>query len=246
MKLTCYSRLLLCFAAMLLLSQNAVADQIILDDDFGQGYSYSVFAFTLADLPPPDDNPDDVSFADFLTINSGGNPGEYLEVTHLHDVDRDELGDPINGDGRSLVQSILENESVSYNPAAEGTFTQLTMSIDYRTAGPFESVYFAVSDSGGDSLAGFETTTNDFNWQTYSITFDQSDLVNRDFSGGLDLRFGFGFTTPEFDVSEEALALFVDVDNFRVSISSIPEPGSWLLLASGGIGFLTVRRRKQK
>ena len=67
--------------------------------------------------------------------------------------------------------------------------------------------------------------------------------MGRDFAGAEDLNFGFGFTSfgnAGFDVEE----LEISVDNFQVTINSVPEPSSLLML--GGVGIATLARRRRK
>ena len=72
--------------------------------------------------------------------------------------------------------------------------------------------------------------------------------MGRDFAGVEDLNFGFGFTSfgnAGFDVEE----LEISVDNFQVTINSVPEnsvpePSSLLML--GGVGIATLARRRRK
>ena len=67
--------------------------------------------------------------------------------------------------------------------------------------------------------------------------------MGRDFAGVEDLNFGFGFTSfgnAGFDVEE----LEIGVDNFQVTINSVPEPSSLLML--GGVGMATLARRRRK
>lgn len=224
------------FAAILTLTGSLPAQVIVLNDDFSSGFSYSIFNFTNADVPPPNDNPDDVSFADFSIETTGGNPGGVLQLTHLHEA---EMG----GNGDTFVQSFLDNTSVAYNPAAQGAFNSITFSFDYLTSSPnFNSVFVTVNDNNGGQAAEFLAPIADGNWQSYTATLDQSDFSNRDFSGNLDLNFGFGFVSDaQVDGGPESFDVFVD--NFQVSVSAVPEPTSLVILGFAGLTVIGRRGR---
>lgn len=232
---------LYCLLVVLLCCPTARGDLVVFDDDFStSGYSYSTDFFNLSD---PGINDLDLSGATFDIIGTGGNPGGYFEVTHFHDVDRDEFGDPFDGFTETSVQSYFDNQSVTYNPGSQGAFDFITFSFDYRTIDfSFDSAFVSISDANGGNFAGFESLVTDGTWATYEVTLDESSFSSRDFAGNLDLQFGFGFSTSGVFIEPDAEQFMIDVDNFSVSITSVPEPSS--MLSMGLLGFIFLRRRR--
>lgn len=223
----------------------AHAEDVILDG-FSSSPVYDHFSFNRADIPdpPPSSNPDDLSFEEITFPSTGGSPGDHMRVAHNHDVDRDGSGEPFGGDGLTSLQSAMINSGIAYNPSVSGAFTTVTYSLDYMVeSGVFNSLYFAMGDvGGGGSFRGFTTVNNDGSWHNLSLTFDQSDFSSRDFAGSTPLEFGFGFTSSA-DVFNGSETYVVKADNFRVTVSSVPEP-SGLLIAIGTVfGLLAQRKR---
>jgi len=221
----------------------AQAEITVLNDTF-DGPSYIDFFFNDADSSS---NPADVSSAFYsTTVPAGGNPGSYGELIHSHDVDRDEFGDPINFDGFVGLQSFFSEQTASYTPLVEGDIASITLSLDVRTSDPIDSLFFEISDANGGSVAnggsGFLPITSDGQWNTYALSGVMQDgAAGRDFAGSLPLNFGFGFTSSA-DVFEEPVDYTIDVDNFVVQITPVPEPSSLALLSLSGL--VALRRRR--
>lgn len=230
--------------SLLLSSSPLLGQSVILFDDM-DGTAYSDFFFNGFDSG---NNPDDVSFSFFEEEISGGNPGAKLLITHEHDVDRDEFGDPFGGNTETELQSIFSNRNVKYNPSTQGAIQELTFSLDVRTSDPIDTLFFEIGDETGGNVAGgfsgngFLDIVSDGEWQTIILTgITQADVGSRDLSGSLPLDFGFGFTSFA-DVGFDPETYTIDVDNFQVSIVPVPEPSSALL---GSLGvFLLPRRRR--
>ncbi len=221
---------------------SACASTTVLNDTFDSP-SYSSSFFNDADSFG---NPDDVSSAFYNnTILLDGNPGAYGELWHDHDVDRDEFGDPINGDTATSLQSFFSDLTASYTPSLEGEIQSISFSLDVRTSDPIDSLFFEISDSSGGSVAngggGFLPINSDGEWNTYTLTgVTQSGASGRDFAGSDPLSFGFGFTSFA-DVFFGNELYVIDVDNFVVTVTPVPEPASLVMLLS--VLALTPRRR---
>jgi hypothetical protein len=101
--------------------------------------------------------------------------------------------------------------------------------------------------AGTGNFAGFEPLVADGTWQDYSLTFTNADFFSMDFSGAtnVDLLFGFGFDS-NLDVSDDMgeIIMNVHVDNFTVTLSSVPEPNSLLIFGLAGL-VIAGRRRKR-
>ncbi len=222
------------FVFSLCLFGSSHASTVVLNDTFDSP-SYSVFSLNEADTT---NNPDDISFASFGgTNNSGGNPDAYGLLFHTHDVNRDSLGEPIGGNGFTFVQSFLGDQTASYTPSLEGAIQFISFSLDVRTGSPIDSLFFDISDSNGGSVAngsgGFLSLVNDGEWNTYTLVgVAQSGASGRDFAGSNPLRFGFGFTSSA-DVFGGSSDFSIDVDNFIVTVTQVPEPAAFVLMLLG-------------
>jgi hypothetical protein len=226
------------------LAGSATGDEILFDDMSSP--SYVNFSFNSADASA---NPDDLSFADYVSLGSGGNPGEQLQIDHFHEVDRDEFGDPFGGDGTVSLQSFYIEQSMLYNPLSEGAFNEISFSLDvnYQSQGSstdFSMIFFLIEDATGGSASGFTFLTPGPNWQTITVPgLTNADFSSRDFGGALDLNFGFGFTSNG-DVFGGDEVISLQVDNFKVNISNVPEPTSGMLFVVGGLAMLRIRKRR--
>lgn len=209
----------------LLCAQSAVAEMVVLMDDMSTP-NYSSFSFASG-------GPNDVSFEDFNEYSAGGNPDAYLEAIHEHQVaDTD-------GDLSTSVQSVYENFDVFYNPVSSGAITAISFSLDVQTFDPITDAFFTVSDNTGGNFAGFTSITQDGGWHTIAFSGTNDDFSSRDFAGANDLQFGFGFLSS---ASEISASYVIGVDNFKVTITTIPEPASAIVLLGALAGVVGVRR----
>lgn len=230
--------------AIALFSNAAVglADDIEILFDNMSNQNYSGFWINSNGFPGPSANPDDISDVSFEASSGAGNPAPSFSIIHQHDVDRDTGGVPLNGIGTTFLQSSFTNEVFTYNPFTERAFSTVSFSLDVNLpvssdAAAFDQVYFSIRDQNFLTASGFTNITGQSGWQTITVNgLTSADfLSSHDFSGPLDLFFGFGFTSSG-DVSAGPSAIAFDVDNFRVSISAVPEPASLLLLAPFALG----------
>lgn len=238
-------RALLATALLVLASPSPANALLVLLDDMSSP-DYSGFSFNSADFGS---NPDDASSGDFGALATGGNPDGRLLVEHEHLVVRDDNGDPLNGDGSTLVQSFVNDQSVAYTPSVDGAIASISFSLDILLSDApgvarFSEVYFNVADSLGGNSAGFTVLSPAPGWQTITVTgLTNTDYSSRDFAGALPLRFGFGFLS-DGDVSIGDELIEISVDNFRVDVVPVPEPGTALLLGIGASLLGACRRRR--
>ena len=230
-------------AASLLLLASPATSLVIFNDTF-DAPSYSEDAFNGADSGS---NPDDLSEA-FFSDTSGGNPGGAGEILHVHAVDRDEFFEPISGDGQVDLQSFFVEQTFTWTPSTDGEITSINFMIDVLNdtfgseGGFFFDIFFQVSDVGGGSFGGFTSIDIDSDWQNISVDLLPGDFSGRDFAGSDPLSFGFGFlSTSDVFFDDESVSLLVD--NFKVTINDVPEPGTLALLGLGGV-LLAARRRR--
>ena len=230
-------------SAALLWAAPAGAVSVLLDDF--ESPDYDGFSFNGADSG---DNPDDLSFADLIPVATGGNPGGFGRVEHFHEVGLDEFGETLNGDGFTSLQSFFNDRSVTYNPAVQGAISVLEFRLDIllpepNAASSFSDLFFLVQDSQGGAGAGLTPISGAPGWQTIIVSgLGEGDFSGRDFAGNRDLSFGFGFLSGG-DVSFGSELITLDVDNFEVLVTPIPEPGSALLIGLGALllGFRRLR-----
>ena len=214
------------------------AQTVVFNDDMSSS-TYPGFAYNASDT---ESNMDDISYESTVSQSSGGNPGAYLGVMHTL-----ELMDGAENN-QVFVQSIYERSDISYTPTVSGAIQSLAFSIDVRSSDPFTSLGFVVSGSGGN-LAGFTSFTTDGEWHTVTVSgLTQADFPTQDFSGSTSLHFGFSFLS-DGSLSDDGNGVFtpeihiVDVDNFVVTATLVPEVSSAMLLGLGCLGFAFRRRR---
>lgn len=216
--------------------------EVILFDPMDSS-NYSIFLLNSNSGPNPDDN----STGGFVFFAAGGNPGARLELSHEHDVLRDNNNAPQNGNGQTFLQSFLTRDGFTYNPSVSGAIADISFSIDvnFPVSGgstAFQDVFFVVADQGGGSAAGFTNISGQNGWQTLSVTgLTNAAFSGRNFAGNSALSFGFGFISAG-DVTLGAESLLIGLDNFQVSITAVPEPGSFVLVGAA-LAIAASRRR---
>jgi hypothetical protein len=240
-------RLELIVISLVLFAHQRLEAEVILADGMNTPGNYSGFSFNGSSSMT---NPDDTSLLEPLIGNaSGGNPGPWLQLTHNHNVERNLGGAPLNGNGNTSIQSIVDQQVFTFNPAISGTIQDISFSLDIDlpislgTVG-FEQLFFTVRSLSTGNAAGFTNITAQPGWQTVTVSgLTNADFSAQDFSGANALSFGFGFTSSG-DVTSGAQAISIGVDNFVVTINSIPEPSSTLLV--GSMLLLLVARRSRR
>ena len=220
---------------------NAAQTVQILNDGMSSP-NYNSFSYNSSDFGGG--NPDDTSDVISSNQGAGGNPGAYLEVMHTFSLQ------DFAPDSSVSLQSIFEQLGNSYTPSGSGNIYSLAFSIDIRTTGPFSSVGFTVNDSGGGQLAAFTPFITDGNSQTVTVSgLVQSDFDNRDFSGGIPLSFGFSILSNG-SLNDSGSGVYasesytVDVDNFIVTATLVPEPSSLVVFGMMGLGLVSRRSRR--
>ena len=224
--------------ATLLLASSVSAQSVIIDDDFSR---YPV-TFSSSSIQPA--NPQDFSYLDLAFVEDPGPPEVYFTTfIHVHDSERDMDGFPIIAEPVAL-QSLI-GHTTTYTPSVSGELASVAFRLDYRTTDPFSSVYFTVGTGTQGALAGFIPVVADGQWNTVEVTgLTQTDFLGLGFTGSQPMRFGFGFfSTTTLDPNGPDPVLFsVDADNFRVTVTPVPEPGSAALAIFGVLAAMRRRR----
>jgi PEP-CTERM motif len=208
---------------------------LFINDDFFSP-SYSVIYVSPAD-------PTDQSYFTFADFVAGGNPTSYRTITHEHDLERGLDGSPVNGTGQVTLQTILLENSATYQPSSDGPIQTLSFSIDVRSSRP-ASVYFNFANQANSSFAGgFTPFTASAIWQTITVSgLMEADFIGSNFATSDQLKFGFGFVSSA-NVTARPTTFNFDVDNFKVTIVPVPEPSSAFLAGLASLALCQRRRR---
>jgi hypothetical protein len=179
-----------------------------------------------------------------------GNPGSALQVLFSS------LG------GKSFGRAVFINKSFAYDPGVEGKIDSISFSSDNLInagvpLGAF-STNLLISQGGQIFQYGISLTTREniyqyaqsiellstnfnlvTNFNSSAVTFDSS--IHPDFSAGL---MNFGFYRHWVDnIGYGAHNTFQRLDNFSVTITSVPEPTSYTLALVSLITLAAIKRR---
>ncbi len=182
-------------------------------------------------------------------IATGGNPDAYREMLLTYST----LGQQLNG---SSIWS-----GATYDPATEGALAIVSFAWDQFVTGQTGSAYLQIRpllEQGGHFFQVATNNTPGANWAAYSSgnlgqnNFCRIDAtcgsgaVRPDFSAlGAPITFGYLVLGADFGQSLP-FSQTANVDNFGVTAtSSVPEPGTVLLLPSACAGLLWLRRRRR-
>lgn len=221
-------RTLVLIAAVVVIACAAHAGTVVYTDNDWQGWSSSVIG----------------SYgASWQRQTTGGNPGAYAACTM---------------NPYWSVQMRMINSTAVYDPRTQGGVSSVNLSIDFRTGittylGMGVGVvayqnghYYGAPLYDG---SGISSTWRHLRYGTYVVgdfglidTVYGDTKIHPDFStSGAPITWGLlvndGETSPHTNPPH-----YVDFDNWRVTLTTVPEPAAWTGLAFG-IGLMLSRRR---
>ena len=182
-------------------------------------------------------------------INSGGNPGQFLEIDHFLQ----------SGATNSVVYGLHTRNGATYTPSVQGEITAVDFSINYQnlqTTGMGQGFAFALRQDGNiyhvfqslsgtvpgwqqDMHLGLQETS--FGLMTpIETTFIIDFNYHPDFSPtGSQIEFGLATWNASGSTS---LTEIVGYDNWTVTV--IPEPATFAILALGSLILKTRKKHK--
>jgi hypothetical protein len=164
-------------------------------------------------------------------IASGGDPGPYQQVVL-------ESGPYYN--------DIEIMSGFAYTPSTQGAITSLTMSLSAMDpGGPAQGDGLFIKQGSSWWMAGYGTTTG--SWQTFSTGVTTASDWTTGVPGGTpDFSSTGGTITFGYLAANTDSFSTAGIDNFSVTIDSVPEPVSLALLGVGVLGTLCTRRRAKR
>lgn len=175
---------------------------------------------------------------------AGGNPGEYLHI----------INTVAAGAAGSAVYGLYIKPSASYTPSTQGAIIDGTLSIDTQMFAGFgdgETTRTLLRQDGNLFIrVGMRIDANNVgSWMTKGQTFTASNFQMISQTGPGVLVFDptnhpdfsdsgstieFGFSTADSTQFTTGYTIDGGFDNWRVTLNTVPEPTSLVLLAVGG------------
>lgn len=172
-------------------------------------------------------------------VVSGGNPGSWWQVENVSED--------------SYVAAYSYMNAARYNPSVSGAIAGIDISFDHFTfqVTPFsvhgQGVGLALRQNGKNYYGPFDISYPP-TWKTLSWTMIEADQMRTftdpndhpDFSStGSEVTLGIW----NYNVKGAYRTTGSGFDNFSVSVTTTPEPGAWLILASAVVPLILRRRR---
>ncbi len=182
--------------------------------------------------------------------SSGGNPSEFIKLKTIPN-------------GGSIVIGVYLSDDATFDPSTQGAIDAIGMGLDVIL---FENVAvpgFTDGQAYGIALrqnneffrSGFPVTGLQFsNWDSRTISaVDESGFVrvnpdgtsssgfHPDFSSaGSEINFGFMVANSGGAPISGTIAGY---DNWKLTVTQVPEPTFYCLIFASGVGWIAVRRR---
>ena len=198
-------------------------------------------------IPAPGEAP---AIINFNQVASGGSSGSYMQL-NVSQTSTD-IG------GGSDIFGGIQSAVLTWNPSTQGAITSLDISVDWKglsiDGSSYLNLFFIQNglvfvDPNNFTFVGGETE-----WTSYSGSAIYPGAVYRGYhadgtyetssldlsaTGGL-ISFGFG----SCEASSGVITNSIGIDNFSVSVTTVPEPSTYALFGLGALALLTVAKRK--
>lgn len=167
-------------------------------------------------------------------ITAGGNPGAYKRVATINN---------------NFTYNAHLRTAFTYNPSVSGAISTIDWSIEYKnflTFGQGQGFYLVIEQGGNLYRNGFFATGLGSGW----LGAGQGSLTEGTFTEGISgsahpnfsasgstITFGFGTSNGN------AATIDIGYDNYSVTITPVPEPGTLVFLGVGAVAVLRRRKR---
>lgn len=174
-------------------------------------------------------------------VASGGNPGAYRSNSLMAS----------GGGSVTTADAFSLRNGFSYTPATQGAITSWTFAVDHHSFAGSQTIGLAVRQGGTLYRTAQLSSSPTMGWGTFSSSSPSNfPFTNAsgpgpsspDFAAGGPIDFGYYvlYAVP----AGANFSQTGGVDNFTVSISPVPEPGSLALVGAGlAVGWMVRRRR---
>ena len=165
-----------------------------------------------------------------------------------------------NSGGGSDIFGGIQSSALTWNPSTQGAITALDISVDWKglsTGGSsYLNVYifqnglvyidpynspFVGGLTGWNTQTGSAISSGDINFAFGADASGSRNYtpLNLSATGGL-ISFGFGVS----EGSSGVISNSIGIDNFSVSVTTVPEPSTYALFGLGALALLIATRRK--
>jgi hypothetical protein len=178
--------------------------------------------------------------AGYNQVTSSGDPGSYLDVNYV----------PLPGSGSWELNMMTYDTGQSYSPKSMGPISSISFSADLINLTGQNIVFFGLFQDNTAyylDLPGLQLTSS---WTGFS---GSGSTLNNFFSADNGARpnllngdpIEFGIVTS-VGVGGEFPPGSYGIDNFQVTITSTPEPRSWMLAAFGVLALALSKRMNRQ
>lgn len=175
---------------------------------------------------------------------SGGNPGAYRLVAY-------NVISPVE----TTIAFASSYQAVTYSPASQGAISSINFRADLRNPTPRNIAFAWLAEQGGKYYqGGWQVVPADFlggnQWLPYAeppltaANFNEVTASGYDWNSHPDFDSGgaikFGFWAQDSTLGDN-IPFWLHVDNWQASLTTVPEPGGVVVLATvGAIALIAI------